>query len=138
MNLCTLLSAKKIGSVLAWLLDGYWPCDCGVWQVRVESSRLGYTLQNVCAAGDIADIYFARCADDQVATEGHYLLKIARLREGNAHLEIERKHLSTLLRAAGDTTYRKYLPALVESFSAADGSPRWINVFRYQPGFHTL
>ena len=39
---------------------------------------------------------------------------------------------------AGHTTYRNYLPALVDSFSTTDRCPQRINVFRLEPGFHTL
>src|SRR5262249_1412891 len=57
---------------------------------------------------------------------------------GQSHLEIERKTLTKLLAAAGDTTYRKYLPALADSFPTADRSGRRVNVFRWEPGVYTL
>src|SRR5262249_33739310 len=64
--------------------------------------------------------------------------KVARVPQGNDHLDVERKTLTALLRVAGHTTYRNYLPALVDSFPATDRFPQRINVFRWKPGFHTL
>jgi hypothetical protein len=86
----------------------------------------------------VADIHVATAADQADAPETLYLLKISHLPEGQAHLDIERKTLTKLLAAAGDTTYRKYLPILVESFSAAKRFPKPVNVFRFEAGFYTL
>jgi serine/threonine protein kinase len=63
---------------------------------------------------------------------------VARGPQGNARLDAERHALTTLLRAAGTTTYRHYLPAVADSFSATGRGLRRINVFRAEPGFHTL
>ena len=43
-----------------------------------------------------------------------------------------------LLTEAGDTTYRRYLPTLGESFPVRDEFPRRVNVFLHEPGFYTL
>jgi hypothetical protein len=65
-------------------------------------------------------------------------LKIARVPEGNARLDNERKTLLRILGVASNTTYRNYLPALIDSFTTTGRSPRRINVFRWEPGFYTL
>jgi serine/threonine protein kinase len=80
--------------------------------------------------GDVADVLIER--------EMEYLLKVSRVPEGDTLLDLERKTLGKLLRAAGDTTYRQYLPALVESFPTTGSFPRRVNVFRFQPGWYTL
>jgi hypothetical protein len=46
--------------------------------------------------------------------------------------------LTKLLISAGDSTYRKYLPGLVESFAATGKFPKRINVFLAKRGFYTL
>ncbi|HEY7158079.1 MAG TPA: hypothetical protein VH575_29265 [Gemmataceae bacterium] len=132
---------KPFTSLLSWLCDGYWPNADGHEDlvVRVQDVRRRYTPLRLLASGDAADIHLATTADEShTATETLYLLKVARVSEGNAHLDVERKALTTLMRAAGNTTYRNYLPALVDSFSTAGRLPQRINVFRWEPGFHTL
>src|SRR5262249_18828553 len=90
-------------------------------------------------SGEAADIHLATAAGEPpTATEALYVLKVARASQANAHLDTERENLTTLLGVAGTTTYRHYLPALVDSFPTADRPPRRINVFRWEPGFHTL
>jgi hypothetical protein len=133
--------ANLFASLLSWLFDGYWPTpdrhEDGL--VCVRGARRRYTPQRLLAVGDVADIQMATPVDDSDATAGTpYLLKVSRAPEGRAHLDVERKTLTKLLGAAGDTTYRKYLPALVDWFSAADRFPERVNVFRFKPGFHTL
>jgi hypothetical protein len=128
-------------SVLSWLCDGYWPTadQQDDLFVRVQDVRHRYKPLRLLASGDVADIHVATTADESRAgPETLYLLKVARVPEGNAHLDIERKTLTTLLGAAGHTTYRNYLPALVDSFPTTDRVPQRINVFRLEPGFHTL
>jgi hypothetical protein len=128
-------------SVLSWLSDGYWPAteECEDLVVRILDGRHLYVPQRFLAAGDVADLHLATAADESdTAAKALYLLKVARAPEGNAHLDVERKTLTTLLDAAGDTTYRNYLPALVDSLSTTGRCPRRINVFRSEPGFHTL
>jgi hypothetical protein len=125
--------------VLSWLGDGYWPVaeKSDDLFVRIGDTRRRYAPVRLLASGDVADIHFAA---DQADTTGEarYLMKIARSPEGSAHLDTERRALTTLLRAAGDTSYRKYLPDLTDSFSTAGRAPRRINVFRFEPGLHTL
>jgi hypothetical protein len=82
------------------------------------------------AAGDVADVYLAR--------EAGRVLKVSAAPEGNVFLDGERQTLASLLVAAGGTPYRKYLPALIESFRTDDGFRRRVNVFRYEPGHYTL
>jgi hypothetical protein len=93
------------------------------------SARAG-TLGDLLAVGDVADVYLAREADR--------VLKVSAAPEGDAFLDNERRTLTALLAAAGDTTYRKYLPDLVESFLTDDGFRRRVNVFRNEPGWYTL
>jgi hypothetical protein len=128
-------------SVVSWLCDGYWPTADGDEDLglRVQDVRHPYRLLRLLASGDAADIYLATTAgESHTAPEALYLLKIASAPEGNGHLDVERKILTKLLDVAGNTTYRNYLPALVDSVPITDRSPQRINVFRWEPGFHTL
>jgi serine/threonine protein kinase len=93
-----------------------------------------FTLFGLLGEGDSADVHLAR-ADDG---EPLYVVKVSRLPAGRAALEAERAALTRLLAAAGDTTYRRYLPDLVESLALNDGPPKRVNVFQYRPGFFTL
>jgi hypothetical protein len=63
---------------------------------------------------------------------------VSRTPEGDALLDRERQVLTRLLGEAGDTTYRRYLPALRESFTAAGGSGRRVNAFSHEEGLYTL
>jgi hypothetical protein len=128
-------------SLLSWLRDDYGPTADGHEElvVRAQDVRHRYTPLRLLASGDAADVYLATTGGDpHPATETLYLLKVARDPQDNTHLDIERKALTTLLGVAGDTTYRNYLPALVDSFPTTGRSPRRINVFRWEPGFLTL
>jgi hypothetical protein len=125
--------------LLSWLGDGYWP------EQRADSPRSlrgpgrTYTLEGLLAVGDVADIYCGTAVGTSgTETEGQYILKVSRVRGGHALLDIERKTLASLLAAAGETTYRKYLPSLVYSFPAPGKFPRRVNVFLSDPGFYTL
>ena len=85
----------------------------------------------------MADVHLAHAEPPSAA--GHdYVLKASRVPEGHALLDNERRTLAGLLAAAGDTTYRRYLPTLAESFAVADRFPKRVNVFVHEPGFHTL
>jgi hypothetical protein len=128
-------------SVLSWLRDGDWPAaeDNDDLVVRLRDGRRRYTPLRLLASGDVADVHLATAAGEaDAAPEVLYLLKVARGPEGNAHLDTEREALTRLLGAAGDTSYRHYLPALVDSLAATGRGPRRVNVFRWEPGFHTL
>ena len=132
---------NKFASLLSWLCDGYWPTADGHEDlvVRAQDVRHRYTPLRLLASGDAADIHLATMEEEShTAAESLYLLKVARVPQGNAHLDIERKTLTTLLAVAGNTTYRNYLPALADSFPTVGQCPRRINVFRWKPGFHTL
>lgn len=132
---------KPFASLLSWLCDGYWPTANGYDElvVRIRDGQRRYTPQRMLACGDFADIHFATTMDEYNDNmEEIYLLKIARDPEGNDFLENERQTLGALLSAVGDTTYRSYLPVLVDSFATVDRLPRRINVFRWRPGWHTL
>ncbi len=129
---------NPIASLLSWLVDGYWPADgCEDLPGTVQGPRLAYTLQGRLAVGDVADLYLAGREND-TETQTGYLLKASRVPDGKYVLENERRTLARLLTAAGDTTYHRYLPSLVEAFPVADRPEQRVNVFLYEPGFHTL
>lgn len=132
---------NPFASLLSWLCDGSWPTADSHEElvVRAQDVRRRYMPVRLLAAGDTADLHLAATADEShTPPETHYLLKVARVPEGNAHLDRERQTLTKLLGIAGNTTYRNYLPALVDSFSTTGRFPQRINVFRWQAGFHTL
>ncbi len=126
-------------SLVSWLCDGYWPEEAEEAIVRVRGSQFVYALQQRLAVGDVADIYLGQVeGGSNAAADGPCIVKVSRSHEGHAHLIREHAALSRLIRAAGDTTYRNYLPQFVESFSLRRRTARRINVFAYQPGLHTL
>lgn len=132
---------NPLASLLSWLCDGYWPTADGHEDltVRVQDARQRYTPLRPLASGDTADLHLATTAgESDPGAEALYLLKVARHPEGVAHLESERQALTTLLGAAGDSTYRHYLPALVDSFPATGQVAQRINVFRWEPDFFSL
>jgi len=133
--------ADLFASLLWWFGDADWPRhnpgddSYGT----VESPQRLYTLQRLLAVGDVSDTYVGSADDDPTTgARAHYLLKVSRVAEGCALLDNERRTLATLLAAAGATTYRKYLPELVESFPAMDRFPKRVNVFRFESGLSTL
>jgi hypothetical protein len=128
-------------SLLTWLCDGYWPTadEDEELVVRVRDAQHRYSPLRLLASGDTADLHLASTAEGSpTATETLSILKIARASEGNAHLDTERRNLKRLLAAAGHSTYRNYLPALIDSLTTTGRSPRRINVFRWETGFYTL
>jgi hypothetical protein len=135
--------AKKnpFSSLLEWLVDGYWPVadHRDDLPVTVQSPQRVYTLRRLLAVGDVADIHLAT-ADSELRSgaDTPYLLKASRVSQGQILLDNERKALAKLLSKAGDTTYRRYLPSLVEDFAGRDRPEQRVNVFRYEPGFRTL
>jgi serine/threonine protein kinase len=129
---------NAFSSLLSWLCDGYWPGQRDESLLSVRGHSHVYALQRLLAVGDVADIYLGSVESDPMAeVEGAYILKVSSVPEGNVCLDIERKTLAKLLAAAGATTYRKYLPDLIESFLARE-IRRHVNVFQSEPGFHTL
>jgi len=124
----------KLFPLLAWLFDGYWP--------RAERPPDGpptlrgckhtYTLQQPLTDGDTCDVLLAT-ADAQ-----EFLVKLARSPAGCAALQAEQQTLARLIAMAADTTYRAYLPILVESVRVPGRSARRANVFTFEPGWHTL
>jgi hypothetical protein len=108
--------------------------------ITIQSPKRVYTLRPLLKTGDIADIYPA-CStgpDPQDPTLRNYLLKIGRADGSEQMLENEKNVLSAILTEAGDTTYRKYFPTLVESFHVHQPSQKRINVFTYErAGFYT-
>jgi hypothetical protein len=132
---------SPFASLLFWLCDGYWPTADGHEElvVRAQDVRHRYTPLRLLASGDTADLHLATTGgESHTATETLYLLKVARVPESNVPLDSERKTLTRLLAVAGNTTYRNYLPVLVDSFATTGRLLQRINVFRFEPGFHTL
>src|SRR5262249_27541671 len=98
-----------------------------------------YTLAGLVAIGDIAEVHLANSESGHgVSPEAQYLLKVSRVPGAHNLLNKERMVLANLRAAAGDTTYGKYLPTLVESFQATDKFLKRVNVFRHEPGWYTL
>jgi hypothetical protein len=128
-------------SMLSWLFDGYWP-DARPGDepsAVINGGQRVYTLQRRLAAGDGADIYVASSAGRLLTDTGlPYILKLARHPEDDPLLETERRVLTALRIAAGKTSYRKYLPFLVESIAPTSKLPRRVNVFTAEPGWTTL
>src|ERR1700730_11022457 len=96
-------------SLLCWLVDGYWPEPDQRDESRasVQGPNRSYTPQRLLAVGDVADSLLSTAESYvSITTETDYLLKVSRVPEGHALLDIERKALTDLLTAAGATTYR--------------------------------
>jgi hypothetical protein len=130
---------EKLVSLLGWLVDGYWPRDDehdGAIDT-IRSPTRSYTLQRLLASGDVADIYLAGAGDSESTRDAAYLLKLSRGPEGCSLLDNERRALTKLVNAAGETTYGRYVPVLVESFTAGKARKR-VNVFRSEAGLYTL
>jgi hypothetical protein len=141
MKMLKPVQENLMSTLLFWLFDGYWPRHdkLDARPITVRSPQCTYTVQRLFAVGDVADVHLGSAENDlMTAAELCYLLKVSRVSEGLTLLDHERKTLVDLLSAAGDTTYRKYFPTLVESFMATDRFQKRVNVFLYEPGFHTL
>jgi serine/threonine protein kinase len=106
--------------------------------ITIPSPQRRYALEGLLAAGDVADIHAAAADDLGAPPDERYVLKVSRGRQTNEFLDHEHSILANLQEKARDTTYRHYLPVLVESFATPDKPARRINVFRYEPGLHTL
>jgi len=107
--------------------------------VTIRGPKRTYTLWRRLAVGDVADVHFATAVTDpDTAAEEYFVLKVARVPGGHRLLATERRALLHLRAAAGDTSYRDYLPALAESFQADDGFLKRVNVFRHELGLYTL
>jgi hypothetical protein len=104
-------------------------------KVAIRGPKRTYLLHDRLAAGDVANIHLAETETETEETP--FLLKVSRVSEGASVLDNEGRLLNRLLTVVGDTTYRKYLPPLVESFTEQERQRR-VNVFRHDPGFYTL
>jgi hypothetical protein len=130
---------NALRSALSWLCDGYWPEQNEESLLSIRGPGHAYALERLLEVGDVADIYLGTVESAlRAGVEGTYILKVSRVPEGNVRLDIERKTLAKLLAAAGATTYRKYLPDLIQSFPAMEKIRRRVNIFQSEPGFHTL
>jgi hypothetical protein len=105
--------------------------------ITLRGSHRKYAVQRLLAEGDVADIHLARSSSDSTM-EAPCILIISRVPEGRLLLENELGALTQLYRRAERTTYRKYLPTLIESFSVREHFAKRVNVFLHEPGFWTL
>lgn len=102
-------------------------------RITLQGPAGDYLLGERIGVGDVADVYFAQAPDGQAC-----LLKVARTIEGNARLDNERRALGELIAAAGETTYRHYLPTLTTSFATVKGPAHRTNVFHHDAGLWSL
>jgi serine/threonine protein kinase len=126
-------------SLLAWLCDGYWPERRDELTACIRGARRVYALEQLLAVGNTADILLA--TSESVSTTAaieQFLVKVSRVPEGATRLDNEREVLAKLSAAAGDSTYSKYLPRLVESFAVKGKFSNRVNVFSLESGFRTL
>ncbi len=99
----------------------------------IASPNRQYTLVRQIGIGDVADVHLA------VADRARFVLKIARMGDGNRLLADEHERLKSLAARSGDRRYREYLPRPVETFVVPGaGRGRQIHVFAYREGFYTL
>lgn len=99
---------------------------------KLKSPKRTYTLTEQLAVGDVADLH--RATWDGSA----YIAKISRTRGADKLLDVERHAVTTLLSAAGDSSFRHYYPLLVESFPAHSRRvPKRVNVFSAGPPLHS-
>lgn len=106
--------------------------------VAVKSPKRSYELGRLLATGDLSDVYLARGKD---AAASQYVFKASRVPAGADLLETEKDTIAAILKAAGDTHYRKYFPTLAESFPVKDAATKArkrINVYLYELGFYPL
>lgn len=106
-------------------------------EVVIKSPKRKYSLTTLLRTGDLSDVHLARGKGPGDETV-EYVLKISRGRGSDVYLDHERKILSDLLTNAGDSTYRRYLPTLAESFPAHDAIQKRVNVFTHLgEGYYT-
>lgn len=131
----------NLTSMISWLFDGYWPeaKPADDPPATINGGKRVYTLQRMLAAGDVADIYIATGTSRvRNSTASPFLLKIARDSHGWPLLANEHDVLARLQKAAWKTSYRKYLPPLVEHLGPPDNHRQCVNVFTAEPGWTTL
>jgi hypothetical protein len=107
--------------------------------ITVRGSQHTYRLQRLLAAGETADVHLAGASGDStVGPPSSFVVKVSREPEADVFLENEQQTLAWLCRTAAGTTYRNYLPTLVESFRAEGPHGKRVNVFLHEPGYWTL
>ncbi len=107
--------------------------------VILRGPQRAYTLQRLLAAGDVADVHLAGATGDTaIEASARFIVKVAREPEGDLRLENERRILTQLCARASGTSYRPYLPMLMESFRMDGPRGKRVNVFRHEPGFWTM
>jgi hypothetical protein len=108
-------------------------------RVHAHGGERAYALLRRLGVGDVADVYLAQAETGPGSEEGPgYVLKVSRGPEGHAFLENEREALARLVTGAGDTTYRRYLPASAGALRVKDEPQMFVNVFPHEPGLYTL
>lgn len=105
----------------------------------IVSPKRQYQSVDIIGVGDVADVHLCReVVTDPGELPKEYALKISRIPGGEALLKNEAEKVAKVLKEAGDTNYRHYLPTLVESFPAKDAIQKHVNVFVYEDGFYDL
>jgi serine/threonine protein kinase len=103
--------------------------------VTIRTPSRTYTVGELCAIGDVADVYHATNGSDE------YLLKISRVPGGVPLMQHEFEILKELDNVGTmASTYRKYFPHAVETMRAKDKIQKQVTAFSQVPGdkFYTL
>lgn len=90
----------------------------------VVKSKSEYALGDLIGVGDVSNVYRASSGGSH-----DYVVKVSRIAGGDVYLNKEANVLKKLNDKAGDTTYKNYVPRLVESFVWNDDFKKRINVF---------
>ena len=90
----------------------------------IVKSKVEYSLGDLIGVGDVSNVYRASSNGSH-----DYVVKVSRVEGGDVYLNKEANVLKKLNDKAGDTTYKNYVPRLVESFVWDDTFKKRINVF---------
>ena len=100
--------------------------------VTITTKKRTYKLLGRKAIGDISNVYLGESGKKR------YIIKESRGKQGNRLLETEHKNLAILLKEAGDLTYHKYLPLIVETHLETGKEAKRFNISVYKPDYLTL
>ncbi|MBX0330605.1 hypothetical protein K2Z83_23385 [Oscillochloris sp. ZM17-4] len=103
-------------------------------RIRVSSGGRTYVGYADPIAGDLCDLYPARCAGEPA------LLKVARSPHSADLLQAEARSLRRIDRELAGQPVRAHFPTFVEAFTMRDaaGGQRQINVLRHEEGTYSL
>lgn len=105
----------------------------------IVSPTRKYQSHKIIGVGDIADLHLCtNLTSSDEEGEGEYALKISRVLGGEVLLKNEADKVSKIIKLAGDKSYRKYFPELIESFPVKDKFQKHVNVFAHNPGYFDL